>query len=215
MDNTDKKQFAELICGLHEYYGKDKPSKMQLLINFNALSRFSFEDLSNAAGQIVQKSKFLPRAADFIEILEGGEITADEIIGMAKLANTPLGIMARIHIGTWDLERGDFFYLKSRANEVLLLLPEWRERAISGGYTDHEISIMLKHSVNPASPFAKGIAPPESSQALLARASDIAGTDRHIKLIAIEENHENTDDDKSATAHESVQEFLKNIIEGE
>jgi hypothetical protein len=183
MVNTDKAKFKELFDALAEMYGKDKPSVLQLQMMFAALEPYDFDQISIAASKHIAKSKFFPRPADLIEILEGVDVTVEEIIAAAKLAKTPMGVMARIHIGTWDLDRQDAFYLKLRAEEVLQLMPEWKRRAQDGRYTDHEISMMIKHGVEPSAPFAFGLAKPKCADAIESRAKLISQTDRHQYLL--------------------------------
>ena len=188
MDNTDKNQFKALFDGLSEYYRAKEPiSKIALGIYFGALQKYTFDQVSNAVSAHVidpTSGKFFPKAGDLIKHLEGGEITADMILASAKVANTPLGILARIHIGTWDLNSGDSFYLNSRAKECLLLMPEWQERARQGEYSGHEISIMIKHDVNPIQPFFGGIAGPQLTHELNSRIKAIQLSNRHKELTA-------------------------------
>ena len=188
MDNTDKNAFKELFNGLNDYYqSKERISTVALQIYFGALERFTFEQVTNAVTAHVSdptSGKFYPKAGDLIKHLEGGEITADMILASAKVANTPLGILARIHIGTWDLNSGDSFYLNSRAKECLLLMNEWKERARQGEYSGHEISIMIKHNVNPIQPFFGGIAGPQLTHALDSRIKAIQLSNRHKELTA-------------------------------
>lgn len=184
MDNSDKANFKELFDALSELYGqKEKPSTIILQMTFAALERFTFAEVSGAASEHVAKSKFFPRPADLVEILDGKKIKAEHVLASARLANTPLGILARIHIGTHDLNTQNSFYLADRAEECLQLMPEWQSRASRGDYSDHEISIMLKHGVNPTAPFAFGLAQPVNAQQLAVRAEAIKKTPRHAFLI--------------------------------
>ena len=189
MDNSNKAQFKELFAGLSEYYGGNKPalSNIALSIYFSALERFTFDQVSSAVNAHVSDptaGKFYPKAGDLIKHLEGGEITADIILASAKLAKTPLGILARIHIGSWDLNSADSFYLNQRARECLLLLPEWKDRAKTGQYTNHQVSMMIKHDVNPLSSFHDGIAGPQHTHQLETRIEAVKLSSRHCQLLA-------------------------------
>ena len=187
MDNNDKKQFKELFDGLSEYYqSKEKLSKMALQIYFDSLLRFSFEDISRAVSAHVVKpngGKFYPRAGDLMAHLEGEEVTADIIIAAAQLGHTPMGILARIHIGTWDLKYANSFDLKQRAQECLLLMPEWKARADMGEYSDHELSIMMKYHVDPRWSFSLGVSGPAVAGFLDERMDRILNSDRHKMLM--------------------------------
>jgi len=186
MNHSDKSAFKELLDGVSDYYQKPKLSKMALQIYFGALDRFTIEDVTRATSAHVQDTasgSFYPKAADLIEYLEGGEIKADDIVAAARLADSPLGILSRIHIGSHDLSNLNAFDLRQRAAECLQLLPGWKARAQDGEYTNHEISIMVKHGVNPAQPFSMGLASPQNAQALISRVDEVSRTDRHKELL--------------------------------
>ena len=184
MGNSDKAKFKELFDALSELYGqKEKPSTLILQMSFAALERYTFAEVSGAASQHITKSKFFPGPADLVEILEGKTIKAEHVLASARLAKTPMGILARIHIGTHALSTQNSFYLADRAEECLQLMREWEARALRGDYSDHEISIMLKHDVNPAAPFAFGLAQPVNAQHLAVRAEAVRKTPRHAFLI--------------------------------
>lgn len=211
MFDSDKKQFFELIMGFAELYRlKEKPSQMAVRLFFGALSDYTIDQIMSAADIHAKKSKFFPTPADFITILDGGEITQSEIIAMARLAKTPLGCLARIHIGTWDLDTQNAFYLADRASECLALLPEWRSAAKNGDYTDHQLSVMLKHNVNPVSAFADGIAGPANPALVVERANRISGSERHLAFI---EKVEPAGNDKKSKPHPSVQILLNKIMD--
>lgn len=215
MNNTDKKQFKELFDGLSDYYqSKEKLSKMALQIYFNALVKYDFELITQAVSAHIsntESGKFFPKAGDIIKHLEGGEITSDTLLAAAKLCNSPLGILANIKIGSWDLKMGDSFYLKQRAQECLMLLPSWKERANNGEYTDHEIMIMLKHGVSPMQPFCAGIAGPALSCNLNDRVLSIQNTDRYKSLIG--PSHIVDDGNKDENQIKLIKERISKVID--
>ena len=185
MNNNDKANFQILINSLSVMYGqKEKPATMLISMMFNALAGYSLEQVTLAANKHVAKSKFFPRPADLVEILDGTDLTPDQVIAAARLAKTPMGILCRIQIGTYDLENADAFKLKQRAEECLQILPEWTARAARGHYSDHEIAIMLKHRVDPAGPFAFGLSPPSDLTQLQGRCHKIADSKKYLALTA-------------------------------
>ena len=165
MLNSDKKSFKELFDGICEYYQKEKMNKMALQIYFESLKEFDFSLISNAVMIHVrdpQQGMYFPKVAHIINFINGKPPTPDEIVALAKTKKTPLGIMARIIIGSYDLDNQNAFYLKQRAEEVLLYLPEWTARARNGDYTQHEIARMVYHGVSPCEPFYEGLPNPSS-----------------------------------------------------
>ncbi len=186
MIESDLGQFSQLMDELRTEYGKRPLSVLMMKIDFEVLRAYSFDQINMAIinhRSNPSKSDFFPTPGRLIEYLEGGEIKADDIVAAARLADSPLGILARIHIGSHDLSNLNAFDLRQRAAECLQLLPGWKARAQDGEYTNHEISIMVKHGVNPAQPFSMGLAGPQNAQALISRVDEVSRTDRHKELL--------------------------------
>jgi len=186
VNDSDKAEFKSLLDGLADYYRQDKLGKIALQIYFSALHDYSIEQVSNAASAHLADTKsgqYYPKAADLIKQIDGGNISPDMIIAAAKLHNTPLGCLARIHIGTWDLDHQDAFYLRQRATECLELLQTWKEKAKFGDYTDHELSVMIKYNVDPTQPLLHGLAKADDKNQLITRVSAIKKSERHLKFI--------------------------------
>lgn len=189
-------EFGQMFDGLSEYYQKDKLSKMALRLYWEPLKRFEFSQITAAITAHTQNpdgGQFYPKVSDIIGYIDGCKPTASEVIAMARLKNCPFGIIARIIIGTRDLNDGDHFYLVDRANEILSQYDQIKARCAIGEYSDHEISIMLKHDIHPTAPFLPNIsAPPEQVQKLLIQKADIIkNTPRHLELVHVEPEVQN------------------------
>lgn len=212
MDASDKKPFKDLMDGISEVYNPDKKlSVTAFQIYFNALSPYSYKQVEIAVGEHIRNTTsgtFYPKVADIIRHIEGGgKLTADEAIGAARAANTPLGVLCRIFIGTYDLEKQkDPFVTKAKAEECLQFVDEWRKRGALGQYSDHEIRIMVKHGVNPSAPFSTGLAPPSNHLELEARGARIKET------LLIEEPHKHDKAQEAKGFHESILAELKKIF---
>ena len=221
MDNSDKIKFKELMDGLTEYYQIKSPkleklSVIALQLYFGTVKSYSLEQVMEAASKHMGDAKrgmFFPVAADLIIQLEGGEITAEMIVAAAQLSETPLGCLARIHIGSWDLSGADAFFLRQRATECLQFLPDWKGRAARGEYSDHEISVMLKYKVSPTAPLAFGLAAPAINNELLARTKEIEQSPRHLRFI--EPAYDAATDDSAAPLHPSVAKILESVKSGQ
>lgn len=151
--------------GLSEYYdsnnkGNNKLGLVSAQIYFNALKQFTLDELMGAASQHLQNTEngqFYPKVADFTRYLvkscDVTNIKADEVIAMACEPVTPLGVLARISIGTWTLHNEtDPFIRRQSAMMFIQYLPTIYARAKKGEYTAHEIAIMEKLSVSPTAP---------------------------------------------------------------
>ena len=147
-----------------------------------ALSGYSTEQVRMAIGKYLESNAtYFPSPGKLIEIIAGPKPDPSELIGMARAANCPLGILARIYIGTFDLNNANDFYLKDRAEEFLCGFEQIVKRASAGDYTDHELAIMAKHGVNPAMGLVSGFPPTrEVRQSLSARLSSLKALEKPV-----------------------------------
>ena len=170
MDNSDKKAFLELMNATSEYYQKSVLSPVALKIYFSGLQRFTYEQVEGALGQHIScgdQGQFYPKVVDIVKFIEGGKLTTDQILAMARICDTPLGVICRRHIGSFDLEhQTDMFYLKQRAEECLQLLPKWKEDYNNGDLSNNLIECMVKYGVSTSNPLCAGLQPPKSSEAV-------------------------------------------------
>lgn len=184
MDNRDKKQFMELMNATSEYYQKPPLSKIALQMYFSGLERFEYERIEQAISSHISSSdtgQFYPKVVDLVKLIEGGTLSTDEILAAARICETPLGVLSRIVIGSYDLKHStDMFYLKQRAEECVQHLPRWK----LGEYTQHEISMMLKYDIDPTKPLFKGIQRPKHHKLIEQYANDIKTTGRHLRLVS-------------------------------
>ena len=164
MDNQQE-QFRKTMAMIAALYDKEIVGP-KLQAYWLILGKYPAEDVQVAAMKHMEDPKsgtWMPKPADILKHINGQELTTDQIIAMARLKNCPLGVMAAIQIGSYDLDNQDSFYLKQRAEEVLQLIPEWKEKANNGDYTEHQLRTMIKYNVEPASPFHAGLLPPRES----------------------------------------------------
>ena len=166
MENGDGRRFLELMNATSEYYGKLPPSSIVVRMYFNGLKDYTYKQVEASISNHIKNAEtgcYMVKVADIVRGIQGGKLTADQIIGAARLANTPMGVLARIWIGSHDINHCEnMFYLKHRAEECMQMMPVWIHKASTGDYSEHELSMMLKFKVDPCGPFYTGIGPPES-----------------------------------------------------
>lgn len=214
MMNSDKKQFKSLMDGLSEYYAKPELTKPVLQMYYASLEMFDIESVSGAINKHIQSpdhGAFMPKVGCLIRQLDGATVNPDMIIAAAKLKKTPLGILARIHIGTWDLNNLGSFDLRQRAIECQDLISEWKERAANGEYSDHELSIMIKHDVSPLLPLTSGIAGPTDKRALTTRIQRLTGNTRHEFLLG-NDNEKPSDEASNPEQVAEIRKRIKNLL---
>jgi len=210
MLNSDGSKFLALMNSISEYYQKPPFSELVIKIYFNGLNDFTYQQVEYGMGKHVADQKagqFMPKIADIIRHIEGQAITTDQIIAAARLHNTPLGVLARIQIGSFDLRYSyNMFYLKQRAEECIQLLAQWKAKADMGTYSDHEVSMMLKHSVSPCAPLHDGLPPPRNAEHMAERMEIVRKTARHALLL--EAPYSPPEQDDNYQISENVQKFI-------
>lgn len=173
MNENDYDIFSEKWLIAHQKSSSNKiPHKNTIRLVFSDLIDFDLRDVLVATNKLARKSSYKPTVHGVIEILNERGIyckkddvkppSVDKIIALARLANTPLGILAMIQIGSYDLQNRDGFYLKQRAEEVLVLFDSFVRKCISGDYSKHELLTMKKYGVNPLARLAKGLPVPKN-----------------------------------------------------
>ena len=186
MNDGDKKPFLDLLNDVCNAYGIAEKSLGGIKVYYRILERFSFEEVEKAVYSFLENNgdtRFFPKPGEIVQTLEGGSITSDEIIAAAKNACTPLGILCRIKIGTHDLKNRNESYLRQRAHECLQLMPQWKERALKGEFTNDELTIMIKYKVDPRLSFYNWISGPSDIQSLEHRMIALESDKRHQFLI--------------------------------
>ena len=175
MDNQT--QFKNTMAMIASVYDKEIAGP-KLQAYWMILGKYPPKQIQEAAMKHMEDPKqgtWMPKPADILKYINGVELNTDNIIAMARLKTCPLGIMAAIRIGKFDLDNQDSFYLKQRAEEVLQLLPEWKAKANNGEYSEHELRTMIKYDVNPTSPFHAGLLPPREAYAIGMKVSALPG----------------------------------------
>lgn len=174
MNENDSENFVDIWSTACEMSAGGKvPSNKIINIIFESLIEFDITLIKKALSEHCKKCKYSPTLSDVMEILHKHSIyfdaslvecpSPDEIIALAKMADTPLGVLARIKIGSYDLDNQNSFYLKQRAQEFILKFDDYVNRCSMGDYTDHELSIMKKYGVDCRAPLAKGLPRPASN----------------------------------------------------
>lgn len=162
--NESKRKFQECMNGVCEYYDKKPFSKMTLMIYFEALADYSFDEITYAISKHMRDSErggFIPRVSDLERHLAAAKPTTSEIIALARLKNCPLGVIAGTHIDASMLKNLQHNELIDFAAEVLVKFDEYLKMARTGYYPDHLLLRMDALGVSPLGPFMPGMPPPQ------------------------------------------------------
>jgi len=176
MIEGDSEDFVDMWTSACEMSAGGKvPSNKIINLIFESLIEFDISHIKKALAEHGKKCKFPPTVSDVVEILHNHSIyfdaslvecpSPDEIIALAKMADTPLGVLAKIQIGSFDLDNQDSYHLRQRAQEVILKFDDYVKRCMKGDYSDHELSVMKKYRVDCNAPMARGLPKPAGSNA--------------------------------------------------
>jgi len=129
---------------------------------FAVLSKYSFTQVKAALSSLSvhPQSSFGITPALIIEcmgIVEKSDLTWKGVISLARKPITPIGVLARIHIKSFNLNGEQDVNLHHLAQEFLDDLPEIKARALAGDYSEHEVSVMIERGVRPTAPFMDGM----------------------------------------------------------
>ncbi len=111
MTNDDKKRFAEIMYGLAENFSVQMNGP-GLKMRFEALKKFTIEQVEHAALQIVKRRKYttMPTIADFIERME---VTgADKAEEQANLIPKAIRFVGRYNTPKFDDPITEFLVFK-------------------------------------------------------------------------------------------------------
>jgi len=90
-------------------------------------------------------------------IKEERELTWKGVIALARNPVTPIGVLARMHIKSFNLNEKNDLDLHHLAQEFLDDLPELKAKALAGEYTKHQVEVMIERGVNPGDPLMIGM----------------------------------------------------------
>lgn len=116
MLENQKSEFFDLMCATAEVYGQPKLSKDAIRIWWASLQRFDIADVRQALDEHIRQSKFVPRPADILDIIDrikpDGRPNADEAWAMIPRDEYTSAVMTQemaeaLHIAQPLLDEGD------------------------------------------------------------------------------------------------------------
>lgn len=150
MKARDKEAFLQTLTAISELYGKSL-SSAGLQIWWSALENYSLAQVQQALSAHARdpdRGQFMPKPADVVRQIDGGRPSPDEIIAMALNPTTPLGVLCRIEIGSWNLQNWTADKLRPLAQVCIHKLPEWHKRIEAGKLLAHERRAVAKYCEN-------------------------------------------------------------------
>lgn len=147
MKARDKQGFAQTLTAIADLYGKPL-SDAGLQIWWSALEGYSLAKVQQALSAHVKdpdRGQFMPKPADVVRKIDGPKPTADQIIAMALNPTTPLGVLCRIHIGSWNLQNWTAEKLRPLAESCITKLPEWQAKINEDRLLGHERATIAKY----------------------------------------------------------------------
>lgn len=150
MKTRDKPAFMQTLTAVADLYGKPI-SEAGWSIWWAALECYSLTKVQQALSAHVRdpdRGQFMPKPADVVRQIDGSKPTADQIIAMALNPTTPLGVLCRMEIGSWNLQNWTADKLRPLAQSCIAKLPEWQAKINEDRLVEHERATIAKYVEN-------------------------------------------------------------------
>lgn len=147
MKTRDKQVFMQTLTAVADLYAKPI-SDAGWQIWWGALKHYPLSCVQQALSAHVKdpdRGQWMPKPADVVRQIDGGRPSPDEIIALALNPTTPLGVLCRLEIGSWNLQNWTAEKLRPLATVCINKLPEWNERINSGKLLAHEAQAVSKY----------------------------------------------------------------------
>lgn len=219
MTPEDRGPFAKALTKLGTAYGHTDRNAIPtetVVLYFDLLANYSLAAVRHALhahAMDPDRGRFFPKVADIVHQIEGSKPTPDWILAIARRNTTPLGAIARLMIGTHDLEHStDSLYLRRRAEEVIAQWPELKDRALNGRYTAHELRVFTKYGIDPMGPIEIGL-PKPTNPLLPAWVAEAVASPEFKRLMAPPDEYEDeTGAERSREAARAARQQLSALI---
>ena len=163
MNKEDFGSFVKAIDFAHKVIRKPAIDEDEVLKAwFVILAKYSLKQVTDSLNVVVThpQSRYGIDPALIVECMgieEEKELTWRNVIALARNPVTPIGVLARMKIKSFNLNEYKDRDLQHLAEEFLDTLPETKARALSGKYTRHEVAVMIERGVRPSAPFMEGM----------------------------------------------------------
>lgn len=151
MTDDDFDNFAEVWSSAYELCSRGKlPTAGALSMAFEALKPYPLDQVTQALTRHVRdpdNGRFGLTVADVVRQIDGPSMTTDQIIGAALKPTTPLAVLCRIEIGSWNLSNWTTQQLRPYAERCIALMPEWKQRLAAGDIAEHEALSFERHGI--------------------------------------------------------------------
>ena len=151
MTDDDFDNFADAWAAAYELCSRGKlPTAGALSMAFEALKPYPLDQVTGALTRHVRdpdNGRFGLTVADVVRQIDGPTMTADQVIGAALKPTTPLAVLCRMEIGSWNLGNFTAQQLKPYAERCIALMPEWKARLAKGEIEQHERLALERHGV--------------------------------------------------------------------
>ena len=150
MTRCDLERFSRAWSSAFELCSRGKvPSAGAINLAFYALQQYELQIVLQALARHCKSDggRYGLTLADIVQQIDGPQLTADQVIGMAMRPTCALGVLARIEIGSWNLANWKTDQLRPLAHAVLDRLPELKARIKAGQFAANEIAALQRFEI--------------------------------------------------------------------
>ncbi len=169
MNDNDKSAFKQAMNTCCDVLGKPHFDTSALRVYFAMLEAYDINAVQQALYSVLKdnESSYGLKPALILKHLGEScrELSWQDCLKEAREPTTPMGILCRIHVKTFNLDNNEDSKNKYLALSFMDDLKDHKERALRGDYTVHEVRCMTEHNIHCGMPFMKGM-PAPSGEAL-------------------------------------------------
>ena len=150
MQPKDYDAFSAIITAICDCYQRKPLTASAMKLYFSVLSSLTIAEISKAVEAHIQdaeQGKFFPTPSHLIAKAVPPKMTPEQLIDEAIAPKTPIGVMARMEIGSFDLRTKSYTFLRPIAMKCLRLVPQWQARIDQNELTPFELQTLGKYEV--------------------------------------------------------------------
>ncbi len=182
---------------------------------FQLLSEFDLQSVQQALKSVIMdgsRGSFPPTVPEVVAKIVGDKqnISRPHVLNQLENPTTPLGVLARVYISSFDRAEGGF-RKKEAVDMFIERIPELERRVADKGYKQSELVAFKKYGVNPGDQFARSQRTPQTIAIIRQQVDRL----RNTNMIEHQnKNHSDDHNDKRAASSPEVKKYISEILEG-
>ena len=181
---------------------------------FQLLSDYDLQAITGAFRSVVMdtsRGAFPPTIPEIVGKLSGGtqNISREHVVNQLEKPTTPLGVLARVNIQSFDRLAGGW-QLKEAIDCFVDQIPDLERRVSERGYRQAEIAAFKKYNVSPRAQFGRSVKTPQTENLIASQVQRFREGAPRLE----NSNHTSEPEDKKLVPAANVASFLEDLKAG-